>query len=167
MEHPWKVAQAEFFSYPKNATVVGIAGGQFEKTVVRLHDQTGVLSSLNEAIAATEKTSMALMHALEAALQHEQKPLLCRSLSEIGRNIARSKTELQEDLKAAVTLELAWMIGEQIPLALENPDRTFRIATPKELLAMLAAVHKATAMNLYVFPPNHLLADSHESVQAS
>ncbi len=124
------------------------------KTTVRFLDRSGGLTKLAKRSEALKRKRAAL---------HYRFPKLTgirRSCANIrSRHLEGKARRLRAEVHSVSIRELlsALMIGQTV--AVEQPDRTFRLVRRDETYELMEAVARSQTAWLFVFAPNDLFAD--------
>lgn len=156
--HP--IVQAEFMGWESDADVAAILGGAFQKLSLRVFDEKGELSIAIRKSSAAEDAKSAL---LQFVALHSPQINVPNTIFPCLDSLLQLKAAYHAQAVSLVKSLLNEAVRKEHPVAMENRDRTFRPARETEVHVALEAAQKATAVNLFLFPPNDLLAHKHES----
>lgn len=169
----FNIVQAEFLHFTRGTSLAEVVSDVFERaaegvrasTVIRLYDEQDRLAPLITRSSFFSDASHTLNRALVTFPNLEGKPK--GSIKEILNIMHATETLERRAHKEAVACfisELERAIKTKSSIAVDRVDASFRMTQDNELYDLMVSAKRATVANLFLFPPNDLLAASHKSV---
>jgi hypothetical protein len=129
------------------------------KTVVRIYDETNVLTE----------------HVHEIARLTEIRKAICEECSHVGairarwlsfkeRRVRKKAGKVSSALFKQVMIQIRIAITGSREIGIERFDNTFRSMQPNEAHELIEASRKASGVWIFIFKPNALLADKNEPI---
>lgn len=165
MEHTHAlIVQAEFFLIPsgsfenireniENAVRENVA----TKVCVRFFDTRGLVSKAVLQAHIAEARGKAILDVLSLSSTPEHT-------TEFGSPYQSAREEFsvrQQDLRRCVIREVRFVMNNNLGLALEQNDHSYRPLLQDEHEKLIKQIAGSSGLWVFLFPPNNLLADSH------
>lgn len=129
------------------------------KTVVRFIDSDDTLTNIALRAEALERRDREIMKSFQSTSGLRRWWLNTQS-----RRLARKIILLKDRARAQSVKLLRKAIRLSYHVALERPDRSFRLIRKDEAHELLEAATKARSVWIFVFRPNDLLADKNRMI---
>lgn len=131
------------------------------KTVIRFFDKTGTATDFILCVSRIDKK----LQKLRDTIAYSKVPWKTIQNMRTIR-LMKKRAVLKEK---SVQLAVGWIhsaIQNQQPVAIENPDYSFRSVEKNETHELIETTSKSTSVWLFVFEPNFLLSDTNTLIAA-